>query len=38
MEKKESESSDEEEKLSDGEKALWTKIEGVLKEYHLNAF
>ena len=30
--------SDEEEKLSDAEKQLWEKIDGVLKEYHLTAF
>ena len=30
--------SDEEEVLTDAEKALWEKINEVLKEYHLSAF
>ena len=30
--------SDEEDKMTDDEKVLWDKINGVLKEYHLTAF
>lgn len=33
-----SDSSDEEDKMTDDEKVLWDKINVVLKEYHLNAF